>query len=131
MYNAKAVILGIAIFLALMTAPFWLNAGKEHKKLKLELPKIEKECVEPVDWMRANHMQLLDEWRHEVVRSSERSYESQHFEDGHENKSFEKSLTLTCLDCHKVKKNFCDKCHTYALVKPYCWECHVVPEEKI
>jgi hypothetical protein len=25
------------------------------------------------------------------------------------------------------KKQFCEECHTYASVKPYCWECHVVP----
>ena len=29
-----------------------------------------------------------------------------------------------CLDCHKNKSNFCDKCHDYMGVKPYCWECH-------
>ncbi len=131
MYNKKAVLAGVVAFIILMTAPFWLNAGREHKKLELEKPQFEKECVEPIKWMRAGHMQLLDNWRNEAVRESKRDYTSEHFKAGHDNKKFKKSLTLTCLDCHKNKKKFCDKCHTYAGVKPYCWECHVAPEEKI
>jgi hypothetical protein len=126
MYNKGAVLIGIIVFLGLMTSPFWLNAGKEHKELKLEKPKLEKKCVEPASWMRAGHMKMLNDWRHEVVRSEERKHKSS--ETG---KEFNKSLTLTCLDCHEKKKEFCDKCHTYAGVTPYCWECHVVPEEKI
>jgi hypothetical protein len=39
------------------------------------------------------------------------------------------SLTGTCLDCHSDKEKFCDACHTYSAVDPYCWDCHVIPEE--
>jgi hypothetical protein len=39
------------------------------------------------------------------------------------------SLSDTCLDCHSKKDQFCDACHTYSAVDPYCWTCHVVPEE--
>ncbi len=135
MYNKNMVLAGVIAFIILMTAPFWLNAGRDFEELKLDLPKFEKECVEPASWMRANHMQLLDEWRNDVVRDGERDYTSEHFPGGHDNKEFKKSLTLTCLDCHDKKKDFCDKCHTYAGVKPYCWACHVVPnvvpEERI
>jgi hypothetical protein len=74
--------------------------------------------------MRANHMTMLDDWRHEVVREGKRDYKNE------AGKKFKKSLTLTCLDCHENKKKFCDKCHTYAGVKPYCWECHVDPKAK-
>ncbi|NQT35640.1 hypothetical protein HQ587_10660 [bacterium] len=35
----------------------------------------------------------------------------------------------SCLDCHSNKSNFCDKCHNYVAVDPYCWECHIIPEE--
>ncbi|MGD8893899.1 MAG: menaquinol oxidoreductase, partial [Desulfobacterales bacterium] len=35
----------------------------------------------------------------------------------------------TCLDCHEEKAEFCDKCHNYASVSPYCWECHIDPKE--
>ena len=128
MYNKNVVLAGVIAFIILMTAPFWLNAGRKYTVPELEMPLIEKECVEPASWMRANHMQLLDDWRNSVVRAGERDYTSEHFEAGHDNKTFKKSLTLTCLDCHDKKENFCDKCHTYAGVKPYCWSCHVVPD---
>jgi hypothetical protein len=69
--------------------------------------------------MRADHMTLLNEWRDLVVRENQRTYTAT---DGTE---YEMSLTKTCLDCHSNKEEFCDKCHTYADVSPYCWDCHV------
>ena len=125
MHDTNKVIVGIIVFVVLLTSPFWLNAFSKFKPMpELELPKAEKQCVEPKEWMKANHMQLLDEWRHEAVRLDERTYVSREY-----GKEYPKSLTLTCLDCHDKKKNFCDRCHTYANVKPYCWSCHVVPED--
>ena len=35
----------------------------------------------------------------------------------------------SCLGCHEDKTKFCDKCHTYASVNPYCWDCHTNPKE--
>jgi hypothetical protein len=35
------------------------------------------------------------------------------------------SLSNTCLDCHSNKAEFCDRCHNYASVSPYCWDCHI------
>ena len=29
-----------------------------------------------------------------------------------------------CLDCHSNTAEFCDRCHDYASVRPYCWHCH-------
>jgi hypothetical protein len=40
------------------------------------------------------------------------------------------SLQNTCMQCHPNKAEFCDRCHNYASVKPYCWDCHVEPKEK-
>ncbi len=38
-------------------------------------------------------------------------------------------LTGTCLTgCHTNKADFCDRCHNYAGVSVYCWECHVDPK---
>ena len=37
------------------------------------------------------------------------------------------SLTNTCLGCHSNKAQFCDQCHNYLEVTPYCWDCHVDP----
>jgi hypothetical protein len=124
MYDSGKVIAGIVVFAVLMTSPFWLAIGKETKFPELEKPKTEKKCVESKEWMKGNHMQLLDDWRHEVVRLGERKYENA------EGKEFDKSLTRTCIKCHENKKKFCDKCHTYSGVNPYCWTCHVDPKEK-
>jgi hypothetical protein len=69
--------------------------------------------------MRADHMQLLDLWRHSVVREGKRIYVNP---DG---KEYNMSLSNTCLDCHSNKAEFCDRCHNYASVRPYCWDCHI------
>ena len=55
MYNAKAVILGILVFAVLFSTPFWANFGgtKDYKRPAIVLPQNEKECVEPVEFMRA------------------------------------------------------------------------------
>jgi hypothetical protein len=34
------------------------------------------------------------------------------------------SLEETCFSCHDDKSNFCDSCHDYTAVDPYCWDCH-------
>jgi hypothetical protein len=69
-------------------------------------------------------MQLLVNWREQVVRQGDRTYRTS---DG---RVYEISLTGTCImKCHTVKADFCDRCHTYAAVKgPYCWDCHVDPK---
>ena len=77
-------------------------------------------------------MSLLNDWRDDVVRDSKREYES-NFKPKDDLKGkthYDKSLTRTCLKCHDNKTKFCDRCHTYASVKPYCWTCHVAPKEK-
>jgi len=130
-FTSKALPLTmVVIFVAVMLAPVWMNrSGGMVKAPKPEITEAQKaafgtECVRPASWMRANHMQLLNTWRDEVVRDSLR-------EDDYNDRHIDKSLTRTCLKCHDNKKNFCDRCHTYASVKPYCWTCHVVPKEKI
>lgn len=45
-------------------------------------------------------------------------------------KQVEMSLQNTCMDCHSNKKDFCDQCHNYTNVNPFCWDCHLQPEEK-
>ena len=139
--NAR-VIIGILVFLGFFTAPFWFNGmskGLEGAP-EPELPEKQEviaeygfyKCVEPAEYMRENHMQILDDWRNEVVRQDERTYKSHYNVDDEGNAlTFDKSLTRTCLNCHINKKKFCDRCHTYASVKPYCWSCHVIPEERL
>jgi hypothetical protein len=71
--------------------------------------------------MRERHMALLIEWRDAVVRNNVRTYTAP---DG---RRYTISLTKTCLGCHTSKAEFCDRCHAFSGVSPYCWDCHVDP----
>lgn len=130
MYDGGKIIAGLTIFLAVVTFPILYNMGKPSAvpEPKLNTPEIqqlqEKQCVESKEYMRANHMQLLNDWRDWAVRDGKRVYVNS------EGKHFTISLQNTCMHCHSNKKEFCDRCHTYANVKPYCWSCHLAPKEK-
>jgi len=143
--NDKPVILvGLVVGLAVLTFPFWYTraAGKSGSPPQLELPKGESRCVEDVAYMRAHHMELLNEWRDAVVRQGDQApYVSKAF-----GTKYEKSLTKTCMGCHANRETFCDKCHEYAGVSSLhpvpplgtdrsaqagmpgigCWDCHHV-----
>lgn len=129
-YNQKYIITGLVIFLGLVTFPFWYAMGKAAPapKPSLDTPVIQKmevkQCVEATPYMRTSHMQLLNDWRTEVVRNGQRRYIS---DQG--NKPFNMSLQNSCMECHSSKVQFCDKCHNYAGVAPYCWTCHIEPKE--
>ncbi|NOZ02838.1 MAG: hypothetical protein GXP54_13270 [Deltaproteobacteria bacterium] len=126
MYDAGKVIVGIVLFIGVATAPLWYDtiAGKSAQAPKLAKA-ADGPCVEPKEWMRANHMELLDHWRDAVVREGEKDYKSSTGKTWEDMK-----LTGTCLKCHD-KARFCDKCHDYEGVKPYCWDCHVVPKKEV
>ena len=108
-----------------MISPFWINAGSSGDVPKPKILDKEKKCIESKEYMRANHMQILNDWRDTVVREGISNYTAA---DG---RVIRMSLQHTCMDCHKNKKEFCDKCHEYAGVTPYCWTCHIEPKEKI
>jgi hypothetical protein len=121
MGNKKLLMIGIIIFAVLATFPFWYNRGKAAPAPELvltEQAKAAKECVLATDYMRKDHMKVLDLWRHTVVRNGERIFVNP------SGKEFTMSLTNTCLNCHSNKAEFCDRCHNYASVRPYCWDCH-------
>jgi hypothetical protein len=126
MYNAGKILTGLVLFVALVTLPFWYGAahGKLNEQPKLEKPAKATRCIEDTAYMRAWHMDMLNQWRNAVVRDNERIYTAS---DG---KQYKMSLTGTCLQCHADKAKFCDQCHSYVGVQPYCWECHVTPQEK-
>lgn len=122
MNDKKLIVTGLVIFLIIVLFPFWYNRGKAvpPPEVKLtEQAKAAKECVLSKDYMRSEHMQLLDLWRESVVRQADRVYTNP------KGKQFVMSLSNTCLDCHSNKADFCDKCHNYASVRPYCWDCHI------
>ncbi len=124
MYDSGKIIPGLIIFVLLITIPIWYNrGGAVTEPPKPVLPKDAKTCVLPAAEIRANHMKLLNVWRDEVLRTGDRGTFVI------EGKSYQKSLMMTCMKCHTSKKQFCDTCHTYASVKPYCWDCHIAPVE--
>jgi hypothetical protein len=132
-YDARYILIGVAIFLGVFTSPFWYNMGKAAPapEIKIDTPVIQKmaqkQCVLPKAQMRTEHMQMLNDWRTWVVRSDLRTYVAP---DG---KTYNMSLQNECMKCHSNKSQFCDKCHIYAGLQanavPYCWTCHIAPKE--
>jgi hypothetical protein len=128
--NKNMIITGLVIFVLAVLSPFWFNIitttqAAPEPELS-EKAKAAKKCVLDKYEMRANHMALLDEWRDSVVRKADRVYKGT---NGH---TFGMSLSTgenSCLGCHEDKAKFCDSCHTYASVAPYCWDCHTDPKE--
>jgi hypothetical protein len=122
MFNKGLILTGLIAFVAIVTSPFWLNFGKAEPAPEVVLTEKAKAagaCVRAKDYMTGQHMQLLDVWRDTVVREGNRLYVNA------EGKSYNMSLSNTCLDCHSNKAEFCDRCHDYASVDPYCWDCHI------
>ena len=78
-------------------------------------------CVEDTDFMRRNHMELLNHQRDEAVLKGVRS---------------EQYSLQECLSCHAVygadaipvtvtsPAHFCRSCHDYAAVSIDCFQCH-------
>lgn len=156
MYDKGKIITGIVIFLGLMTFPFWMSLGKAVNPPEAEIAQqLGEECIEDAEYMRENHMKLLNDWRTEVVREGDRIYVAS---DG---EKYEKSLQNTCLKCHAkgedpgnvklsddgleskykeidlnsvqpsaeaydLESSDCFRCHEYAAVEPDCWDCHIV-----
>lgn len=76
------------------------------------------QCVEDTDFMRRNHMDVLDHHRDKTVIEGVRT---------------KKYSLKECINCHasettgsvaKSKDDFCVSCHSYAAVKIDCFECH-------
>jgi len=129
-YERVKILSLILGFLILVSFPFYYNLIKTavatpKPEISLDTPEIqqmkEKQCVKPKEYMTAHHMKVLDEWRDSAIRESNRYLG---IIDG---VRYDKSLQKTCMRCHSNKRNFCDKCHIYADVKVYCWDCHIAP----
>ena len=75
-------------------------------------------CVDTPEFMRRNHMRLLEHRRDETVHRGVRDA---------------RSSLVGCIGCHagavsgsvaQAKSDFCVACHTYTAVKIDCFECH-------
>jgi len=126
-YDGGKVLIGVVLLCLFVGFPFFYNGGKAAKVPEPELdtsvitsmPEGKRVCVESREYMRENHMRLLDYWRDEVVREAKREYV------GFTKKRYRISLQNTCLECHSNYDTFCDRCHTYTGTEPYCWDCHL------
>lgn len=128
MYDGGKVIVGLLIFLILITFPVWYNVANGKATYRPD-PVVQTAndpgrdtCILPAEEMKTKHMELLNTWRDEVVRQGKRWTTTG---DGHH---VEMSLNRTCMSCHPNKAQFCDQCHNYLDVNPYCWDCHVEPQ---
>lgn len=130
LYDGGKVLIGLVIFVGLFVSPFVFGMAKPGKAPdpKTDTPEIQalekKECIEPKEFMQTSHMALLNVWRDQALREADRTYINATGEE------FDISLQNTCMKCHSNKKKFCDECHTYLAVTPYCWDCHIAPKEK-
>lgn len=135
LYHGKYIIPGLAVFFVIVTFPMWYGAATGKPAFENTIvPADGEHCVESKEFMRANHMQLLNDWRDEVVREGKRVYTAER--DGRE---WNKSLTKTCMACHGKAKmegenvvsataaTYCQHCHDYVGVNTYCWDCHIDP----
>jgi hypothetical protein len=124
MRDHRLIFAGLIGLLALLTFPIWWNlaASTTSKGPDPVLPAKEKYCVAPRAYMKNYHMELLMSWRDQVVRNNVRTYVA------FDGKTYNMSLTGTCMGCHTNKAEFCDRCHNYAGVNPYCWDCHIDPK---
>jgi hypothetical protein len=131
MNDKKLIITGLIIFIVIVVSPFLLNMGKASTGADPVIPEGLKEkkgeCIFPKEEMKAEHMQILDKWRETVVRKGERVYVAP---GGKEYNMSLSSGENSCIGCHSNKTEFCDRCHDYASVRPYCWDCHNEPKEK-
>jgi len=128
--SKNMIMAGLVVFVLAVLSPFWFNlittTQAAPKPELLGKAATEKKCVLDKYEMRAEHMYLLDVWRDSVVRLGDRKYK------GTNGKTFNMSLSTgenSCLGCHEDKEKFCDTCHNYASVSPYCWDCHTNPKE--
>ena len=125
MYDKSKILAGLVIFFGVLSFPFWYTVASGNAGY---YPEVEKaahgtHCFREKQTMISTHMELLNEWRDDVVRDGKR--EQITIDD----RKYDKSLTNACLYCHENKDKFCDQCHDYLGVDPYCWDCHVDPKE--
>jgi hypothetical protein len=124
MRDRAKVAIGLGAFLVILAYPVWsaIGADADERARPTLARAVDGPCIEDTTYMAAHHQDLLNDWRHAVVRQGERWYEMS------SGAQVEMSLTKTCMRCHTNSQEFCERCHEYADVTPKCWSCHVAPE---
>jgi hypothetical protein len=110
----QRLLLGLVVGASLHAAA----AGERTPQPVIEPAAAGTQCVEPADYMRRHHMELLKHQRDDTVRGGIRGA---------------KYSLKTCISCHASAQthsvaaaptNFCVSCHSYAAVKIDCFGCH-------
>jgi len=113
--RGSAVLTAAVLGLGLAVGP--AQAGDAPKPVITKAVKGE-QCVEDTEYMRKNHMKLLNVHRDKTVIEGVRT---------------PKHSLKECINCHAseqtgsvaaAKEDFCVSCHSYAAVKIDCFDCH-------
>jgi hypothetical protein len=123
MHSTKASVVAALLGMVglLLTMPSTAHGNENGKPGRVPLPAMStpagKQCVQPEEVMRRNHMKFIlhqrDETMHEGIRTTRYSLKN-------------------CVDCHADPKTgsvlgkdgFCESCHKYAAVNIDCFSCH-------
>jgi hypothetical protein len=117
----RLMVLGAVVLTTVALA--WAGSEDKPKASGAAKPVIQKaikgeQCVEDTDYMRRNHMVVLDVHRDKAVIEGIRT---------------PKHSLKECINCHASEKtgsvaaakdDFCISCHSYAAVKIDCFDCH-------
>jgi predicted CXXCH cytochrome family protein len=120
---ANALVTGGRVILGLAGALLALavQAGGSNFVIPGSQAAKEQRCVEPTDFMRRNHMEVIKHQRDATVHGGIRST---------------KHSLAGCIDCHVARdaqgqvlpvndeKQFCGACHDFAAVRLNCFDCH-------
>lgn len=124
MYKPARIGAFVVVCLAILLAPLLINHAQAPQPMTsaLATPQIEAldqhRCIESTEYMRADHMKLLDDWRNEVLRGTATMYQSS------TGQIYDMSLEETCFSCHSNRAEFCLSCHDVVAVSTDCWNCH-------
>ena len=131
--NKRNIVIGIVVFILVVTTPLWLNIGRgadaaapemSYDTTAIKAMGDDAHCIYDAEYMRTHHMEILAQWKEQAIRDGNREFVAP---DG---TKYEVSLQNTCLECHSNYEDFCKKCHDYNDVTPNCWTCHVEPTAK-
>lgn len=126
LYHGQYILPALGLFLVAATLPVWRGAASPGAGFRSPPNPSGERCIEPKDFMRAEHMRLLVRWRDEVVREGSRVFVATN------GRRWEKSLK-TCVACHghadargksTTAAAACGECHGYVDAQLDCWSCH-------
>lgn len=140
MHDTMKIVAGLTLFILALMFPIWysITTYGTPPAVAAAAPPKGQECVEPVNYMRTSHMELLGHLRDLAVR------EGKTVHTGTNGQQYEISMQNTCLACHGGTTSgqstvstrdgygepaFCASCHEYAGVRVDCWRCHLATKE--